>query len=396
MKRRRSLWLPAALLLFLLAAALMWLGQPPAEPESPAAEVIFPRRMERASQARAEARRTLPEQPPTAKDQPRRPRDPLLAALPTGANKTAVVLEANAIRNSPLGELLLECMGPRNQRGLDEVRNNLGIDVLEDLDRVAITPEGIVVSGHFAKARWDEALPDALRSSHGEQGRLFERPGGRVMLPDGGSRDEPPLAFGVWNDSVLTMGTPEEVRQSLDRLEGRGEPGEAPLDESQAYGELYGVLGVAQLLELFDGAQDQALRDQLSRAASSVELHADATSDVGVVARFHGEDPGALEDLGKTMGGLLAAARIKALAEGERETARLLEMASVQPRDGSFNLELALPRAFLEEQKEVCRERNARREEARKENERLRAEEARNGEDAFVADPADGAQEGSP
>jgi hypothetical protein len=278
-------------------------------------------------------------------------------------------------------------MGPGNQRGLDEVREKLGIDVLEDLDRVAITPEGLVLSGHFADARWDEAFPEALRSSHGEQGQLFERPGGRVMLPDGGSRDEPPVAFGVWNDSLLTMGTPDEVRRSLDRLEGRGEPGEAPLDESLAYGELYGVLGVAELLELFDGADDQGLREQLSRAASRVELHADATSDVGLVARFHGDDPSALEDLGKTMGGLLAGARIKALAEGEDEAARLLEMANVQPRDGSFNLELALPRSFLEEQKEVCRARNAARDEARRQAGESGAEQA--GEKSFAGDPAD-------
>ena len=44
-------------------------------------------------------------------------RDPVLTALAAGGSGTAVVLEVNALRNSPVGELLLQCLAEREGRG---------------------------------------------------------------------------------------------------------------------------------------------------------------------------------------------------------------------------------------------------------------------------------------
>ena len=354
---RRLMVLPLVALLLGLAAWFMSRNEAPLN-TAPAATVVFPTEMTPREEARAQARRThqLPTTP--AAPEARAPVDPLLAVLPTAPGAGAVVLEANAIRNSPLGETLLACMGGRRQ--LDLMRERTGVDPLNDLDRMAITTEGVSLTGHFGEADWDTMFPDAARSARGEQGRIYE-------LPLTGRPGESPRAFGAWGNSMVIMGTPEEVEAAIDRLEGRGPQGTPIVDASQAYGEVYGVIGGETLAMMLgrDGAFGGELPPELRDAASRLELHADTRSDVGMVARFQGEDPTRVEELGKTFNGLLSVARAKAQIEGEEEAVRLLDMAKVSHGEAGFDLQLAVPQSFLEEMAERCRAEHAREEEAR-------------------------------
>src|SRR5438552_15209228 len=106
MTRRRLMFLWTAILLLAAAVALMLYGEEPA-PVVPEVSVNFPRHLNPEERKRMENRRVLPA-PAPATDAgaraPQRPRDPVLAAL--GNGKSAVVVEANAIRNSPVGKLL--------------------------------------------------------------------------------------------------------------------------------------------------------------------------------------------------------------------------------------------------------------------------------------------------
>lgn len=349
---RRLLVLPLVALLLGLAAWFMSRNEAPLNP-APAATVVFPTEMTPREQARASARRThqLPVTPEAP--EPRAPVDPLLAILPTDPGAGAVVLEANAIRNSPLGETLLACMGGRGQ--LDLMRERSGVDPLSDLDRMAITTEGVSLSGHFANADWDAMFPDAIRSAHGDQGRVYE-------LPTSGERNLERQAIGAWGDSMVIVGTPEEVEAAIDRLEGRGPQGTPIVDASQAYGEVYGVIGGDTLAMMLGAGGDfgDEIPPELRDAASRLELHADTRSDLGVVARFQGEDPARVEELGKTFRGLLSVARARAQFEGEEDAVRLLDMAQVsQQGDGGFDLQLAVPQTFLEEMAERCRAEHA-------------------------------------
>src|SRR5690606_14036499 len=360
---RRLMVLPLVALLLGLAAWFMSRNETPLH-AGPPATVTFPTEMTPREEARARARRT--HRPPAAPNAPApgAPVDPLLAVLPTDPGAGAVVLEANAIRNSPLGETLLACMGGRRQ--LDMMRERTGVDPLNDLDRMAITTEGVSLTGHFGEADWDALFPDASRSARGDQGRIYE-------LPDEGVRGENRRAVGVWGNSMVVLGTPEEVEAALDRLEGGGPRGTPILDASQAYGEVYGVIGgdtLAMMLGRGGGLGDQ-LPPELRDAASRLELDADTRSDVGVVARFEGEDPTRVEELGKTFKGLLSVARAQAQLEGEPDAVRLLDMARVSHGEAGFDLQLAVPQSFLEEMAERCRVEHQAREEPA---ERARAE----------------------
>lgn len=373
---RRLMVLPLVALLLGLAAWFMSRHEAPLNTAPAAAAVVFPTEMTPREEARARARRThqLPTTP--AAPEARAPVDPLLAVLPTDPEAGAVVLEANAIRNSPLGETLLACMGGRQQ--LDLMRERTGVDPLNDLDRMAITTEGVSLSGHFGNADWDAMFPEGSRTARGEKGRIYELPGDS----EGRQRRN---AVGAWGDSMVILGTPEEVEAAIDRLEGRGPPGTPIVDSSHAYGEVYGVIGgdtLAMMLGAGGGLGDE-LPPELRDAASRLELHADTRSDVGMVARFQGEDPTRVEELGKTFKGLLSVARAKAQLEGEEDAVRLLDMAQVSQGEAGFDLQLAVPQTFLEEMAERCRVEHAREEEAR-----ARRQERAGDDDATLA-PSD-------
>lgn len=378
---RRLLVLPLVALLLGLAAWFMSRNEKPLRPP-PSTTVSFPTEMTPRDAARARARRThqLPT-PENATDTPRAPVDPLLAVLPTDPGAGAVVLEANAIRNSPLGETLLACMGGEAQ--LAEFRERSGVDLLNDLDRMAITTQGVSLTGHFADADWDAMFPDASRTGYGEQGRIYEQPERHGIHGE----PLPRRAMGVWGNSMVLMGTPEEVEAAIDQLEGRGAPGTPIVDASQAYGEVYGVIGGDTLaMMLGRGGELGELPPELREAASRLELHADTLSDLGMVARFAGEDPARVEELGKTFNGLLSVARARAQLEGEEEAVRLLDMAKVSHGDAGFDLQLAVPQSFLEEMAQRCREEYA----ARAEQARAAREEPAPAPAAETVAPASG------
>lgn len=351
MNKRRFGMLAVLVVLFGLAAWMTMSGDPE-KPAGPAVE--FPREMTPEARRRVASRRTHPVQLPGANGAERQvvQQDPLLASLPRGAGKTAVVLEANAIRHSPLGEMFLACTNAA--RAAEKIKEQSGIDVLQDLDRVAVTGNGLTISGDFAAADWDTLLPaEAERISHGDGGRIF-----KLQQPGQNDREE---AFAVWGDSFIMIGKEDELRRTIDRLEGRGEDEPPALDESQTYGEVYGMVGNEDLIRFVgEEAELSSLSGLLGGA--NVELHADTSGDVGMVARFANGDPSTLRDLGKAMAGMLSAARIEAMASGDDEKIRLLDMASINPGSGEFNLEVALPQSYLSELAAKCTER---REEAR-------------------------------
>lgn len=381
MTKRRIGMLAVLLVLFGLATWLIGSGDPE-KPEGTA--VAFPRAMTPEAQRRGDARRTHAVHLPANADGERRvvQQDPLLASLPRGEGKTAVVLEANAIRNSPLGEMILSCLGPGVPAKLKE---ESGIDVLQDLDRVAVTADGLTISGDFGEADWDRLLPpNAHRASYGDGGRIYTIPGDRS--------EQGPRSVAVWGNGMIVVGSEDELKRTIDRLEGRGEDAPPALDESQAYGEVYGVVASEDLARFFgEEAKTAPLGELLRQAGSNLELHADTQGDVGLVARLAGGEPAVVRDVGKAMGGLLSAARIEAMASGQADALRLLDMASLKTDEGDFNFEVALPQSYLAELAKECEARHAQRQAAARAHQEALATEPAGAEDAVdehVFEPA--------
>lgn len=351
---RTGFWILGAVLLLLCTALVTVLSEGGA-PTLAGAEVEFPRHLRAAEYQRMERRAVLPPLPPRAgeeaeePDGPGRKRDPLLWALPPDPSKPVVVFEANALRHSRLGELFLGCLGEGEKKDIEDLRK-VGIDPLKDVDRVAVTPEGLAVSGFFDKVRWEEAFDGAQGSPYGREGTVYQ-----WASPGQGDR----MAAAVWRNQLLVLGgSREAVQAAVDRVEGRA-PASPPIPEEASYGEVYGVLPGEALRELVPGGTGSGdLARRLAEVASRVELHADAMNDVAVTARVSGDDRAGLEDLARALGAALALARVEARTTGDRTLGELLDHARVARGGEGFSLELALPAETLERWFAGCRERS--------------------------------------
>lgn len=356
--RRRYGWLVAAVVLFAGAAWLMLRGEEEDKVSTAKDRVSMPKRQDADDRALAEQRRTwvIPfaadAGTPTVAQVT--PRDPLFTAILAKKGESAVVLEANAIRHSKIGDLLIACMN--RSGGLDRFTTQTGVNPLQDVDRVAAFEKGVIVSGNFDNAKWSQMLQaggDAKQ--YGDHATLFQRgPNGMRALRDGGSAYDPSTVVNWKNQMVAYAEDEESAKQIVDRLEGRAPSEEPLLNDSMAYGEVYGVVSAKMLAELLPDDQP-ALKQTLEESASRIELHADTMSDVGIVADVEGPDADKVKDLGKSLGAALAIGRMQAAAEGKDDVAELMDLAKVVTREGQFRVELALPMEMLEKRLAFCR-----------------------------------------
>lgn len=359
-KRARWPWLIAALLLFGVGAWLM-AGDPP-KPDR-VDKVSIPRRMTREEARRNEERRTMPVVAPAPMPEGQKPppqiRDPVLAALPSSVKNGAVVIEANAIRHSDLGDLMVECMFTGNREGLDHMRD-AGFDPLENLDRVAVADDTLMITGDFTKSDFKRLGASMNEKDFGPRAKLMT-----PTRSDGGVLTQ----MGLWNGQVLVFGdTEQDITTVLDRLEGKRDPGDRPvLTEQDQYGEIYGVMKPKPFVSDLAETNPQ-LAKLIEDAASSVKLHADVSHDVGVVAEVQGIDAEKTQDLRKALGSALTLAKVQAQAKGEKDAAEVLGFARVAAPKGdsaNFNLEAGIPYEFLERQLKKCVENQKKRAEER-------------------------------
>lgn len=344
-------WLVVAILLF---AAAAWLMSRPEKGSHAHAEprVTFPRSFRGEEWRRMTQRQTLEESPSRAPGSgepaaPPGPRDPLLAALPREPGTTVVVVEANALANSSVGQLLLACVRHEEQTDLVEsMKKEIGIDPMKDLDRIAVSTHAVLVSGQLKDVKWSGLLAHMASAPYGDKGTIYS--------PDNSEGQ----FFARWGDNLAVISkTEQDARAAIDRIEGRARSG-APLAEEDTYGEIYGVIATDLLRDMV-GRDSSELAQRIEDTVQQARLHVSAMNDVAIVADVRGADSRKVQDLAKSLGAALSLARLKAQTEGQTDLADLLDLARVEPRDGSFVLELALPQEFLEKKLASCRESRA-------------------------------------
>ncbi|MDP3236149.1 MAG: hypothetical protein Q8S33_11600 [Myxococcales bacterium] len=347
-RRRGWWWLVFAAALLALGAWLMLGAEPPPRPPPP--YVSLPRKMTPVEATRVVERRTWT---PSAVDAgavaappPARPRDPLLSLMPEKVERGAVVAEVNAILNSELGGLFFDCVTAGGRGDLDVMRD-AGFDPKVHLDRMAVIDDSVVMTGQLGAMPFP---PGTVTKAYGPRAKLLELPG------------EEKRSAGVWNDQLVVFGGDEATtRALLDRLE-RGESSSRPvLDDSQAYGEVYGVIGPTALADLF-GDDDPKVRDLLVSATKGLALHVDVSHDVGVVADVQANDATKTDELRKSIGGLLSIARLRAQNRGRDDQAELLDLARVRAGDGAgFRVEAGVPHELVKSMLQSCVDRQQQR-----------------------------------
>jgi hypothetical protein len=76
--------------------------------------------------------------------------------------------------------------------------------------------------------------------------------------------------------------------------------------------------------------------------------------EVLIVADVKGDAPREMENLARTLGGALSAARLTARAQGNDDFAELLDLARITPSGGRFSVEAAMPLEFMKRQLGGC------------------------------------------
>jgi hypothetical protein len=221
----RAGWLLLALLLFGLAAWLMR-GEEREEKLDRAEQVQIPRYVRPPERERIVRRRTLgvPDAglgPPELGDEHGRPpADPMLRALPPKKGQGAIVIEANALRNSPLGERILACIDGHDRQELDSLKQHAGFDLLTDLDRIALSGSTLLMSGNFGGLKLDE-LSGGQREAYGSRGQIAARDGSNEVI-------------GVWDDQLVILGGSRAEVEAIDRSpRGSARPGRTAADRRE-------------------------------------------------------------------------------------------------------------------------------------------------------------------
>lgn len=345
MRSRSNRWLILGAILLCMGAWLM--SQDDEVTVGKAPQIDFPKYLTEDEVVRLKKRRMKPmDLPPSDEDgeddYDHEPRDPLLRAFGAGENQSILVFEANAIRHSALGEGFLNCLGENIQGDITKFQNELGINPLEDLDRMAMGDNTVMFSGHFDNFKWPE-LFEASPEEYGNNALIF------TENPDPEKPDQDlTQRVALWNNELLIVGkNREDIENTIDTLEGRKAMNSIPLRESETYGEAYGTIST-QLLEKLIPEDAGSLKDEILKVVSGVELHTNAMSDLAISAQLSSDgDIDGLSDLGRSMGGALSLALAAARLQGDDELAQLLEFAKITDNNGELSLDLALPEDYL-------------------------------------------------
>jgi hypothetical protein len=164
--------------------------------------------------------------------------------------------------------------------------------------------------------------------------------------------------FATWGGQMFIAGGDEASQKAiLDRLDGTGAPtrGQPVIDDSMAYGEVYGVLMAGAFSKLVRD-QDPNMAQLIDQTAKGVTLHMDVSHDVGLVADVDPSDPKRADELRRALGSALSLARMKAQAEGKGDEADLLDLARVRATDGAglFRVEAGLPYEYMAKAMRKC------------------------------------------
>ncbi|MEZ4295495.1 MAG: hypothetical protein R3B70_11010 [Polyangiaceae bacterium] len=337
--KKRGMWLVVAAVLLALSAWLMSRGdveKPTVRPP----KVEFPRHATPEEMLRGDKRRTLPPLPPRDGNEEgfRIRRDPVLVALPDDPKRSAMVFEVAALKETPIAQIWMDCLlsredADRDRNSLERFKDRFGIDPMEDIERVAVSSERVVVlQGNFDEATFDPEIWSSR--SYGENGTIYEnRENGRVVAMWG---DDMMIASGRTDEA-------EPVEDTIDRLESQDPEQKSILHDSEAYGDIYGVLSPDDLARMMPSDQE-ALAARVQEIVQKVGVHVDASEDVAITADVEGPGGQDLDDLSRAFGAALAAGRFKAKNDGDEKLAELLDYARVkQPRGGQFSLDVALP-----------------------------------------------------
>ena len=323
-KRKEARFLFAALLLLALAAAwVLWNGRAARQrrdatlaqvPPFPAPRQEVHPRPPGAARPAAHAAAKAPQQSSPARQ------DGMLS-LVQAAKGSVALIHVNALFNTPLFDRLRECM-PEAFNSLASGKQRLDIDPTRDIDRVALSQNGVAVSGFFAgKPLAEKLLGEGAAAETYRGASVFTR--GQDCVAQLGN--------------LLVMGKGDGCRETLD----------AAMEKTpdSAQDEIYGDLYVRSDLASFRNEQNPLLRSIVD-GLSGMTVRANVWDAVALSlegAPASGKDAAELAQM------VRAAVRLAKtqLDDDQIELQTLADLAKVSTEGGKLHVDAAIPVADL-------------------------------------------------
>jgi hypothetical protein len=249
--------------------------------------------------------------------------DPMTSFVLQPAHSVALV-HVNALLNTPLFDRIRKCM-PAEWEKMTEETAQLGIDLERDLDRVALTADGMAMSGFF------DGKPIA-RNIARSWSDLEEREyrGHPIWLSRHGGIAQ------VGN--LLFMGP----RGSMDKLLDRAlDPAPEGADPQDVYGDVFMRSDLSDLRGRGEGANPDVM-GAILEGLSGVTVRANVWDMVALSVEGKPQPGRSVNDLSGMARGAIALAR-EQLDPSNVELATLAELAKVSGSGDSLDVELALP-----------------------------------------------------
>jgi hypothetical protein len=323
----------AVCFLALSGGVWMWLsGSAAQRREKVLASVpAFPARGQEQPSRHASAPRTSP---PVA---PRRV-DPAPADKPVGPARedaiTSFVLKpahnvalvhVNALLNTPLFDRIRQCM-PAEWGKLMENAARIGIDLERDVDRLAVTADGMAMSGFF------DGKPIARNIAGSWPDREQREYRGQTIW----------LSHGVGIAQVgnlLVLGPPDSMDKLLDRVLDPAPQGTDPQD---IYGDVFMRTDLSDLRDSAGGGVPPDALGAVLDGLSNVTVRANVWDMVALSVEGKPHAGRSVHDLAGMARGMISLAS-EQLDPNDVELATLAELAKVTSSTEALNIDLALP-----------------------------------------------------
>ncbi len=249
--------------------------------------------------------------------------DPMTSFVLQPAHNVALV-HVNALLNTPLFDRIRQCMPAEWEKMTGETAQ-LGIDLERDVDRLALTPDGMAMSGFF------DGKPiarDIARTWSDLEEREYR--GHPIWL----SRHGGIAQIG----NLLLMGS----RGSMDKLLDRAlDPAPESADPQDVYGDVFMRSDLSALRGPAEGSSPD-LMGAILEGLSGVTVRANVWDTVALSVEGKPQPGRSVNDLAGMARGAIALAR-EQLDPSNVELATLAELAKVSGSGEALNIDLALP-----------------------------------------------------
>jgi len=231
----------------------------------------------------------------------------------------AALIQVNALFNTPLFERLRQCL-PEQFGAIDKMGRTLGVDLAYDVDRIALSQDGVAMSGFFDGKPVAESMigPDADREGYR---------GSTILTKDGH------CAAQLGNLVVSSSQEGGDCRALIDRA----------LAPAPAGDELYGDVFMRSDLASFRAATDappafHAIVDGLD----GITLRANVWDSVALTLEAAPRSGRSANEIAQMALGAMALVKGQ-LDEDQVELQTLAEMAKVSTEGGKLEVNLVLP-----------------------------------------------------